>query len=87
LWDKHGLRCSSAPGVASDVPNITSSTVPEELVPEEESFSTRIQRLYQERDALKLTLKLSKKRGGSGVMPTEAQKSRLKELQQLLKVM
>ena len=80
-----GCGCSSAPGVASDVPNIIPSTVPEESVPEE-SYFTRIQRFDQERDALN-TLKRPKNRGGSGFEPTEAQKSRLKELQQLLKVM
>ena len=80
-----GCGCSSAPGVASDVPNIISSTVPEELVPEEESFFTYITKLETERAALN-TLKRSKKSGGRGKL-TKEPKLRLEKLQTLLKVM
>jgi len=81
-----GCGCSSAPGVASDVPNRVSNTVPEELVSEEESFSTRIQRFEEERDQLLLTQK-AVKNGGGGVKLTEEQELRLEELRQLLQVM
>ncbi len=77
--------CSSEPNVASDEPNRVASAVLEESVPEE-SYSTYITKLRKELADLK-TLKRPKKRGGSGVDLKKKQKSRLKELQQLLNVM